>query len=59
MLNSVEREILNADKYKNIKRICVLGSDKPRMLFFPAHKCYNANNFGILTVVTRKSFMLK
>ena len=35
MLNSVEHEILNAHKYKNIKKFVFLGSDKPRMLFFP------------------------
>ena len=40
MLNSAEHEILNANKYKNIKKISFFSdSDKPRMLFFPAHKC--------------------
>ena len=35
MLSSVEHEILNADKYKNIKKVSYfLGSDKPRMLYF-------------------------
>ena len=34
MLNSVEHEILNAHKYKNVKNFGFLGSDKPRMLFF-------------------------
>ena len=35
MLNSVEHEILNAHKYKDIKTFSIfLGSDKPRMLFF-------------------------
>ena len=34
MLNSVEHEILNAHKYKNIKKQLLLGSGKPRMLFF-------------------------
>ena len=33
MLNSVEHEILNAHKYKTIKKFSFLGSDKPRMLF--------------------------
>ena len=34
MLSSVEHEILNAHKYKNIKKIQLFsGSDKPRMLF--------------------------
>ena len=35
MLNSVEHEILNAYTYKNIKKFSFLGSNKPRMLFFP------------------------
>ena len=36
MLNSIEQEILNAHKYKNIKKIRLfLGSDKPGMLLFP------------------------
>ena len=31
---SVEHEILNADKYRNIKKFgFFIGSDKPRMLF--------------------------
>ena len=35
MLNSVEHEILNAHKYKNIKNSSFFpDSDKPRMLFF-------------------------
>ena len=35
MLNSVEHEILNAHKYKNIKEFGFFGSDKPRMPVFP------------------------
>ena len=35
MLNSAEHEIINAHKYKNIKKFSIFsGSDKPRMLFF-------------------------
>ena len=35
MLNSAEHEILNACKYKNIKKFSIFaGSDRPRMLFF-------------------------
>ena len=34
MLNSVEHEILNARKYKDIKEFGILGLDKPKMLFF-------------------------
>ena len=47
MLNSVEHEILNAHKYKNVKNSFFFGSDKPRMLFFllinfkmPTIKCH-------------------
>ena len=39
MLNSVEHETLNAHKYKKSRKSTFLGSDKPRMLFFPDHKC--------------------
>ena len=40
MLNSAEHEILNARKYKNIKKLSIFsGSEKPRVLFFPAQKC--------------------
>ena len=36
MLSSVEHEILNAQRYKNIKKFGLFfGSDKPRMLVFP------------------------
>ena len=35
MLHSAEHKILNADKYKNIKRFGFFSdSDKPRMLYF-------------------------
>ena len=34
-LNSIEHEILNAHKYKNIKKFSRFsGSNKPRMVFF-------------------------
>ena len=33
MLNSTEQEILNAHKYKNIKKL------SPENAIFPAHKC--------------------
>ena len=36
LLNSVEHGILNAHKYKDIKKFgFFLGSGKPRMIFFP------------------------
>ena len=35
MLNSAEHEILNARKYKNVKKLRFFSSsDTPRMLFF-------------------------
>ena len=55
MLNSVEHEILNAHKYKNITKFSFfLGSSKPRMLFFPLInvKCWHFN------IYERKIFML-
>ena len=44
MLNSVEHEILNAHKYKKISgNTAFLGSDNPRMLFFPLVNCWHFN----------------
>ena len=58
MLNSVEHEILNAHKYKNIKKLDFLGSDKPRMLFSPLINVKMPTIVGILTFMSRKNFML-
>ena len=59
MLNSIEHEILNAYKYKNISRnSAFLGSDKPRMLFFPLINVKMLTIVGILTFMSRKNFML-
>ena len=33
MLNAAQHEIINANKFKNIKEFTFLGLDKPRMLF--------------------------
>ena len=56
MLNSVEHEILNAHKYKNIKKFGLfLGSDKPRMLFFMLINVKMATIVGILTFMSRKN----
>ena len=53
MLNSAEHEILNAYKYKNIKKFSLfLGSDKHRMLFFLLI------DVKIPTFMSRKNFML-
>ena len=60
MLTSVENEILNANKYKNIRKFSVFfsGSDKPRMLFFLLIKIQMPTIVGILTFMSRKNFML-
>ena len=61
MLNSVEHEILKAHtcKYKTIKKSNIfLGSDKPRMLFFPLINVKMPTIVGILTFMNRKNFML-
>ena len=55
MLISVEHEILNAHKYKNIKKF---GSDKSRMLFFPLLNVKMPTIAGILTFMSRKNFIL-
>ena len=57
MLNSVEYEILNAHKYKDINKIGFLGSDKPRMLFFPLINVKMPTIVGILTFMSRKSII--
>ena len=59
MLNSVEHEILNAHKYKNIKKLSFfLGSDKPGMLFFMLMNVKMPTIVGILTFMSRNNFML-
>ena len=59
MLNSVEHEILNAHRYKNIKKFrFFLGSDKPRMLFFPLINVKMPTIVGTLTFMSRKNFVL-
>ena len=59
MLNSAEHEILNAHKYKTIKKFSfVLGSDKPRMLsFLLINFKMPATVVGILIFMSRKNFM--
>ena len=59
MLNSAEHEILNAHKFKNIKKFsCFSGSNKPRMLFFLLINVKMPTIVGILTFMSRKKFML-
>ena len=60
MLNSIEHEILNARKNKNVKKfLFFLGSDKPRMLFFPLINVKMPTIVGILTFMSRENFMLR
>ena len=54
MLNSIEHEILNAHKYKDINKNGFLGSDKPRMLFFPLINVKMPTIVGILMFMSRK-----
>ena len=58
MLNSVEHEILNAHKYKNIKNFGFLGSVKPRMVFFPLIRVKMPTIVGILTLMSGKNDLL-
>ena len=59
MLNSVEHEMINAHKYKNIKKLVFfLGSVKPRMVFFPLIHVKMPTIVGILTFMSRKNVML-
>ena len=60
MLNSIEHEILNAQKYKKYQEIRLfIGSDKPRVLFFPLINVKMPTIVGILTFMSRKHFMLR
>ena len=58
VLNSVEHEILNAHKYKDVKKIAFLGSGKHRMLFFLLINVKMPTIVGILTFMSRNNFML-
>ena len=58
MLNSVQHEILNAHKYKNMKKKAFSDSNKPRMLFFLLKNVKMPTIVGILTFMSRKKIML-
>ena len=59
ILNSVEHEILNAQKYENIKKFSIFSdSDKLRMLFFLLITVKMPTIVGILIFMSRKNFML-
>ena len=54
-LNSAEREVLNAHKYKKYQEIQLFsGSGMPRMLFFLLINVKMPSNVGILTIIRRK-----
>ena len=58
MLNLVEHEILNAHKYKNVKKnLLISGSDEPVMLFFLLINVKMPTIVGILTFMSRKKIM--
>ena len=61
LLNSAEHEILNGHRYKNTKKFSVVffsGSCKPRILFFMLINVKMPTVVGILTLISRKNFML-
>ena len=43
MFNSAEHEILNAHKYKNIKKFSILQAQMSIEYYFSAHKLININ----------------
>ena len=58
LFNSVEHEILMLVSIKISSNSAFLGSDKPRMLFFPLIHVKMSKIVGILTFMSRKNFML-
>ena len=59
MLNSAEHEILNAHKYKNLKKFGFFpGSDKPVILLFLLINVEMPTLVGISTFMSRKTLML-
>ena len=59
MLDSAQYGILNAHKFKNIKKLSFFsGSNKPRMLFFSLINVKMPTIVGILTFMSWKNFML-
>ena len=59
ILNSVEHEILNAHKYKNFKNFSFFSDlDKLRMPFFLLINVKMPTIVGILTLMSRRNFML-
>ena len=58
-LNSSEHEILNAHKYKSIKKFLHFsGSVKPRMLFYLLINVEKSTYVGISSFMSGENFML-
>ena len=55
-LSRVEHELLNAHKCKMSRNSAFLGSDQPRMLFFPLINVKNANNSCHFIVYEQEKF---
>ena len=58
MLNSAEHEIRNAHMHKNTLFSFFKGPDEPRMLLFLLINVKMPTIVGLLTVMSRKNFML-
>ena len=59
MLNSVEHKILNAHKYKSIKKFgCFQAQISRECYFFPLINVKMPTIVGILTFMSRKNFIL-
>ena len=57
IFNSAKHVMLNAHEYQSIKNFSFLGSDKPRMLYFPALNIKVPTIVGILKFMSREIFM--
>ena len=58
MLNSLEHDILNAHKYKNIKKLSVFQAQISLECYFMLITVKMPIIVGILTFISRKNFML-
>ena len=59
MLNSVEHEILNAHKYKDIKKFGLFNAQiRLELYFFPLIHVKMPTTVGILTFMSGENFML-
>ena len=58
VLNSVEHEILNAHKYKNIKKFGIFKAQLSLECYFPLIHVKMPTIVGILTSMSGENFML-